>query len=54
MRAYQVSPDEVMRSPQRPGVSLESLVGLARGDSKRAEALEYVLVTGPLQRSQAI
>lgn len=42
MRAYQVSPEEVMEA-----LSDQSIIGKAgrigRGDSKRAEALEYVL-----------
>jgi HAE1 family hydrophobic/amphiphilic exporter-1 len=42
MRAYNVSPDEVMEA-----LSNQSIIGKAgrigRGDSKRAEALEYVL-----------
>lgn len=42
MRAYQVSPDEVMEA-----LSDQSIIGkpgrIGRGDSKQAEALEYVL-----------
>ncbi|HNP76332.1 MAG TPA: efflux RND transporter permease subunit [Cyclobacteriaceae bacterium] len=42
MRAYQVSPDEVMEA-----LNDQSIIGkpgrIGRGDSKRAEALEYVL-----------
>ncbi|HXB39359.1 MAG TPA: efflux RND transporter permease subunit [Bacteroidia bacterium] len=42
MRAYNISPDEVMQS-----VSDQSIIGkpgrIGRGDSKQAEALEYVL-----------
>lgn len=42
MRAYKVSPDEVMEA-----LSEQSIIGkpgrIGRGDSKRAEALEYVL-----------
>jgi HAE1 family hydrophobic/amphiphilic exporter-1 len=42
MRAYQVSPDEVMEA-----LSDQSIIGkpgrIGRGDSRRAEALEYVL-----------
>jgi len=42
MRAYNVSPDEVMES-----LSSQSIIGkpgrIGRGDSKQAEALEYVL-----------
>ncbi|HXU28118.1 MAG TPA: efflux RND transporter permease subunit, partial [Bacteroidia bacterium] len=42
MRAYKISPDEVMEA-----MSNQSIIGKAgrigRGDSKRAEALEYVL-----------
>ncbi len=42
MRAYKVSPDEVMEA-----LSDQSIIGkpgrIGRGDSKRAEALEYVL-----------
>jgi HAE1 family hydrophobic/amphiphilic exporter-1 len=42
MRAYQVSPDEVMEA-----LGDQSIIGkpgrIGRGDSKRAEALEYVL-----------
>lgn len=42
MRAYNVSPDEVMEA-----LSSQSIIGkpgrIGRGDSKRAEALEYVL-----------
>jgi len=42
MRAYKISPDEVMEA-----LSSQSIIGkpgrIGRGDSKRAEALEYVL-----------
>ena len=42
MRAYKISPDEVMEA-----VSSQSIIGkpgrIGRGDSKQAEALEYVL-----------